>query len=392
MNTIFKNFKVIELSSVLAGPSVGMFFAELGADIIKVENPKTNGDVTRNWKLPNENDDDLSSYFCSVNWGKKSIGLDFCNPAHYEILIKLISKADLVTVSFKPGDDKKLNLDYETIRKINPKIIYAHITGFGLNDERTAFDAVLQAYAGFTYINGTKESGPIKMPVALIDVLAAHQIKEAVLVAYINRLINNEGSYINCSLLQSGISSLVNQSSNYLVGKTIPEAVGSDHPNIVPYGTTYRTNDDKLIVLAVGNDKQFMNLCQVLDIIELSNDQKFSTNHKRVKNRIELNEIISEKIASRNSAELIGELNEKKIPAALVLNMKEVFEQKQAEELLLKGNNKKELLGVKSFCANIDKVENKKDLLPPPRFNQHGNEILKNELNLNEDEINKIFL
>ncbi len=391
MKNLFNDFKVIELSSVLAGPSVGMFFAELGANVIKVENPKTYGDVTRSWKLSSESDTAISSYFCSVNWGKRSIGLDFSNNEHYLILEKLIENADLITVSFKPGDDKNLNLDYDEIKKINPKIIYAQITGFGPDDERTAFDAVLQAYSGFTYINGTSESGPLKMPVALIDVLSAHQIKEAVLLAYINRLKTNEGAYIHCSLLKSGISSLVNQASNYLVGKQIPQPTGSDHPNIAPYGKSYRTRDEKLLVLAVGNDKQFLDLCKILNLESIAKNAEFISNQQRVKNRKTLNDIIGNRIKEMSSKELISQLDKKKVPAAIILDMKDVFEQQQAKDLIITGESDSELLGVKSFCAEINNIKNYSAMSPPPRFNQHREEILREELNYSNEEIDKIF-
>ena len=387
MIDLFKNFKVIELSSVLAGPSVGMFFAELGADVIKVENAKTNGDVTRSWKLKDETNTDLSSYFCSVNWGKRSIALNFEKEGHYKILLQLIEKADLVIVSFKPGDEKKHKLDYDSLKSVNSKLLYAHITGFGLNDERVAFDAVLQAYCGFTYINGTKESGPTKMPVALIDVLAAHQIKEAILLAYINKLTKNEGAYINCSLLQSGISSLVNQATNYLIGNIIPEAVGSDHPNIVPYGTAYKTKDQKLLVLAVGNDKQFDKLCSLLKLNYLIESEKYTKNHQRVKNKSELNIILSDEIIKYESKTIIKMLNDNKIPAAIVLNMQEVFEQEAAKELLLNAYNEENIIGVKSFCAEINNSKTNSKLLPPPKYNQHYIEILKHELNFTDEEI-----
>lgn len=378
MKNIFSGIRVLELSSVLAGPSVGMFFAELGAEVIKIENPNTMGDVTRSWRLPNENqNNDISSYFCSVNWGKKSIALDLEIKEDYKIFSELVKKSDVITVSFKFGDDKKLKADYKSIKKINPKIIYAQITGFGLNDERTAFDAVIQAYSGFMYINGLPETDPLKMPVALIDILAAHQIKEAILIAYIEKLKTGKGAIVECSLLQAGISSLANQASNYLNVGIIPERKGSDHPNIFPYGTTFLTKDKKHILLAIGNDKQFSRFCKTVDVKNKITQDKFSTNFERVKNRNELKKIIVKLISEYNSKKLIEILDKNKIPAALIKNMKEVFEQEQAQELLLiSERNNTKYFGINTFSA---KVNNKRitKLSPPPHLDENRKEIFK---------------
>lgn len=373
---IFKNFKVIELASVLAGPSVGMFFAELGADVIKIENPSTGGDVTRGWKLPEENSDsDLSAYFCSVNWGKKSIALDLSNNSDHEIFDKLIQTADLLTVSFKPGDAEKFRCDYNSIRTINPNIIYAQITGFGENDDRTAFDAVIQAYSGFMYLNGTPESGPVKMPVALIDILAAHQIKEAVLLAYIKKLKTGEGSFVQTSLLESGIASLANQASNYLNAGFIPQRTGSDHPNIFPYGTLFTTSDKKLIMAAAGTDKQFTKLCGILSIASIAENEKYKTNAQRVKNREALKKILSIEFRKFKSEDLINKLDSAKIPAAKILDMKEVFEQDTAKKLILENFSGKETTkGLKTFTAGKEFSAEK--LSPPPHLDQHRKEIL----------------
>ena len=154
----FSDLVVIELASVLAGPSVGMFFAELGATVIKVENSRINGDVTRSWKLPNENpDSDISAYFSSINWGKRSISLDLETEIGQKKLYSLVKKADVVLASFKPGDAEKLRVNYEALIKIQPTLIYGDISGYGPQDSRTAFDAVLQAETGFMFMNGTPE-------------------------------------------------------------------------------------------------------------------------------------------------------------------------------------------------------------------------------------------
>lgn len=224
MPPIFQNLRVIELANVLAGPSVGQFFAELGAEVIKIENPKTKGDVTRSWKLKSEDSESsISAYFSAANSGKKSIALDLWNQEDLSILYKLIDKSDIVIASYKAGDAEKLRVDYESLKAINPKIIYGQITGYGDEDERVGYDAIIQAESGFMSMNGEQGGSSLKMPVALVDVLAAHHLKEAILLAYINLLKNNEGSKVSVSLFESAIASLANQATNYLIAGHNPQ-------------------------------------------------------------------------------------------------------------------------------------------------------------------------
>ena len=252
--------KVLELANVLAGPSVGQFFAELGAQVIKVENVKTGGDVTRTWKSVGEQTDDRSAYFCSVNWGKKSIALDLTMEEGRRVIQKLAARSDILIASYKPGDAEKLGVSFQQLQAANPKLIYGAISGYGSKNDRVGYDAVLQAETGFMDLNGDKSGPPIKMPVALIDVLAGHQLKEGLLVALFNRERTGKGGLVEVSLIETAISSLVNQASNYLVGNRLPARQGSAHPNIAPYGETFETADGKLVLLAIGNDKQFMDL------------------------------------------------------------------------------------------------------------------------------------
>jgi len=376
MNKLFSDLVIVELASVLAGPSVGMFFAELGATVIKVENPRTNGDITRSWHTKDENSQsDISAYFSCVNWGKYSIGLDFNNSDEFRLLKKLIEKADVVIVSFKPGDAKKLNLDYESFSKINEKIIYAEINGFGENDERPAFDAILQAATGFMSINGTDQTGPLKMPVALIDVLAGHHLKEAILISLINRMKTGIGANVKTSLFNSGIVSLVNQAANFLFTNKIPKRTGSEHPNIVPYGSIFKTSDNVEIVFAVGTDNQFAKLCELLDLNYLKDDKKFSTNKMRVKNRRELLLILSKKLSGMNSEILLPKLEEHKIPASKINNIEEAISSYVSKNLL---NNHSGLRGIKSIAFESDSIKLDKDILPPPHFNEHRDFIIKN--------------
>lgn len=339
MSDFFKDLKVIELANVLAGPAVGLFFSELGAEVIKIENKLTNGDVTRSWKIAKENPDSpVSAYYASVNRNKTSLMVDLLDQVERQKVYDLIRTADIVISNYKPGDDIKLGMDYETIKQINPTVIYAVITGFGEGCKRTAYDLVLQAETGYMYMNGTPESGPLKMPVALIDILAAHHLKEGILVALIKKLKTGEGSKVSVSLFDSAIASLANQAGNWLMTGENPEPVGSLHPNIAPYGEIFTTVDNKKIVLAIGNNKQFAQLCLVLNCKELISNKKFISNVERIKNRAELYKILLPLFKEKNAEELMSVFITKDIPAGQIKSLQDVFENKMAKDLIGIGN------------------------------------------------------
>ena len=377
---LLSDIKVLELANVLAGPSVGAMFAELGATVIKLENPQTKGDVTRSWKLSTEEaDTDISAYFSCVNWGKKSLALDLSQVEGLNILYQIIPHFDIVLVSYKPGDAEKLGVDYVRLQQLNPKLIYGHITGYGLHNPRSGYDAIIQAEAGFTFINGEKGGKPTKMPVAFMDILAAHQLKEAILIALLQRYKTGKGTYIDVSLLKSGIVSLANQAANWLVANHIPQAMGSDHPNIVPYGTVFETSDNKPIVLAVGTDAQFRSLCETLKNSTLSLDERYATNFSRVQNRESLQMILRGLIGKVNREELLMELHQRKVPAAGVLNMQEVFEQEEAQSLLLEGKTThgNQLKGLRTVAFNMKDNTFATILKAPPHFGEHTAEVLQ---------------
>lgn len=372
-------YKVLELASVLAGPSIGMFLAELGAEVIKVENLLTDGDVTRKWKLPTESPEtDISGYFSSVNWGKKSLAVDISRCEGLDIIYKLASGSDIILVSYKPGDAEKLKVDYETFSKINLRTIYAHLTGYGLTNNRAGFDAIIQAESGFTYMNGEPGGPPVKMPVALMDILAAHHLKEAILIALLNLSRTGKGCYIDASLFRAGVSSLANQATNWLVGNSIPERIGSDHPNIVPYGTIFNTSDGKGIVIAVGTEKQFQELCSLLGKPELAADSRYSTNIMRVRNKGSIKKSLQDVIALYDRETILKMLDEKKVPAGGVFNMKEVFETTEAQDMVLEApDGKTNIRGVSSIGFSLNCQSPEKRVAPPPGYGEHTFEILK---------------
>lgn len=382
-DTPLQGLKVLELASVLAGPSIGMFFAELGATVYKIENVTTLGDVTRKWKLPKEDPDtDISGYFSCVNWGKFSFAVDLCQPEGLKIIHELSALCDIVLVSYKPGDAEKLGVDYPTLKKFNKKLIYSHITGYGLDNPRAGFDAIIQAESGFTYMNGEPDGPPTKMPVALMDVLAAHHLKEAILLALYQREKTGKGQYIEASLFKAGISSLANQATNWLVGKAIPQRMGSDHPNIVPYGTIFKTADNKEIVIAAGTDKQYQQLITVLGRPELATDCKFQKNHGRVIHKEEINAIIQEQIIQYTRDEILAILQQKRIPAGGVFNMKEVFEVPEAQPMILEGTyeDANTVRGVRSIAFTTSDQMAVDQMIPPPHYGQHTEEILRDLL------------
>jgi crotonobetainyl-CoA:carnitine CoA-transferase CaiB-like acyl-CoA transferase len=332
---LFAGLKIVELAGVLAGPAVGMFFAELGATVLKVENPLNNGDVTRSWRLESELENRQSGYYCSVNYNKTILWADLNKTEDFEIVLKHIATADVVIANFKPSSAKQLGLDANALRKKFPKLIYAQISGYGIDDETPAFDVVLQAEAGFMYINGEADNKPLKMPIALIDVLAAHQLKEAILIALLNRFKTGLGATVHISLYNAALASLANQATNYLMGGKIPKRMGSLHPNIAPYGETFYTSDKKAIVLAVGNDKQFESLCKCL---RLENDldlNDFKTNVLRVKNRLKLEQILANAFSKWDSSMLLDELKNNKIPFGDIRSMDEVLNNEKAQKMIL---------------------------------------------------------
>ncbi|MDQ3046751.1 MAG: CoA transferase [Bacteroidota bacterium] len=339
---MFKELKVIELANVLAGPAAGMFFAELGAEVIKIENKLTGGDVTRSWKLPLEDaQSESSAYYSSVNWNKRSLMINMNNPEEKQQVLDLIRDADVVISNYKPGDDIKLGMDFTSLKKINPTLIYAHLTGFGEDSHRVAYDLILQAETGFMHLNGTPESGPLKMPVALIDVLSAHQLKEGILVALIKKMKTGEGSHVAVSLYDSAIASLANRASNYLMTGHNPSAEGSLHPNIAPYGETFITADNKKLVLAIGDNRQFHRLCMVAGLEKLPLMEQFSSNTNRVKNRNSLFTILQNAVSSFQSEEFTNQLHLHGVPAALIHSVKEVMEKNTAQDLILIENTSK---------------------------------------------------
>ena len=331
MSIFFKDLKVIELAGVLAGPGVGLFFAELGARVLKVENKNVGGDATRTWRLKDETEKGPSAYFCAVNYKKEYLFLDLTDEADRARLIEEINDADLVIANYSTRVAEKLGMDYPTLSKNNKTLIYLQLDGFA-HSNRPAYDVVLQAETGWISMTGHPEN-PSKLPVALIDILAGHQLKEGALLALIHRMKTGEGSLVECNLEQASLAALANQATNYLMNKAVAEPIGTLHPNIAPYGDWFETSDGKRIVLAVGSDKQFENLNTVLRL-HLDTDEKFETNPNRLKYRADLRAELIPAIAKFNLADLSQKLDGAGVPFGEIKRLDAVLESDAAQEMV----------------------------------------------------------
>jgi crotonobetainyl-CoA:carnitine CoA-transferase CaiB-like acyl-CoA transferase len=357
MSGALQHIKVIELAAVLAGPSVGQFLAELGAEVLKIEPPS--GDVTRSWRLANEQPvAGRSAYFCAANWGKRYLFMDLREPEQQQELLRLLANADILLMSYKPGDAAKFGLAPEDLLKRFPSLIIGEISGYGEADPRVGYDAIIQAEAGFTYLNGNNQTDFHKMPVALVDILAAHQLKQGILLALLERAQTGLGQRVQVALLDAAISALANQATNYLVGGIIPQPLGSEHPNIVPYGSIYTCADGIKVVLAVGTDKQFVALCKLL---ELPLQAAWETNMQRVQAREAVNQALQLAISQVAGPRFLQLCEAAHIPCGPVNQMDEVMAIAEKRGLVVHHAHFK---GLRTAVF----LQQKTSLLPPPEL------------------------
>lgn len=331
----FSKLNILDLSSVLAGPQVGSFFSELGANVIKVENKLSGGDPTRQWKLNKEEGSDcISSYYASANFQKKSVLLDLQDTEHYSKLCTLVHEADIVLSNYQLRVAQKLKVDYKALKAINPNVIYAQLYAYDAEDTRPGYDIVMQAETGFMSMNGHEKGLPVKMPVAIIDLMAAHQLKEAILIALLKRERLSLGSFIEVSLYRSAIASLANQASNYLMADHVPKKLGSLHPNIAPYGDAFTSQDNITFILAVGSDSQFHKLGETLSSEQLLSST-FENNISRLGKRAEMNAILQHEFGQLPFLQIDRLLNDSNIPFCQVLTLDSVFTNKMATDMVL---------------------------------------------------------
>ena len=329
MTDILSDLKVVELATVLAGPLVGSFLGEHGADVTKIEPP--GGDVTRNWKHPEEGG---CSYFAACNWRKKSIELNLEEQDDKAKLLEMLKSADIVISNFLPRVAEKLKLTTEDVKQINSKIIQVKLLGYASDPTRPAYDAVMQAETGWMGLNGSRESGPMKIPVAIVDLFAAHHMKQAVLLALIKRGITGQGSLISCDLESSSLSNLANQASLVLAGVE-SQLNGSRHPNIAPYGEILRFSNGDLVMLAVGADTQFESLCKILECEYVIEDKRFASNSMRVLNRGELMVQLQQKARLMSASDFLQKSHELNVPAGRVNSLSNVLNQRHVKQLVV---------------------------------------------------------
>jgi crotonobetainyl-CoA:carnitine CoA-transferase CaiB-like acyl-CoA transferase len=386
-SSVFENLLVVELAGVLAGPAVGMFFAEMGSRVVKVENPETGGDVTRSWRGPAEHSGAPAAYYSATNWGKESIAIDLRTSGGRDVVHDLARHADVVLVSYKRGDAEKFGVDYPTLALLNPRLIYGEVIAYGENDPRVGYDAVIQAETGFTSMNGTKESGPLKMPVALMDLLAGHQLKEGILAGLLERQESGRGRRVSVSLFASAVAALANQAANWLMTGQVPERLGSGHPNIVPYGTSFECKDGRFIVLAVGTDRQFSGLAHALEDDELAADPRFRTNELRVRNRSALESQLAEGMLGMERDGLIDRLREEGVPCGAVRDVREALLDPLARPLVLTDASGASAVRTVAF-GGLDRTV---DLAAPPGLSEHALEVMSELLGYTDERIDGLI-
>jgi crotonobetainyl-CoA:carnitine CoA-transferase CaiB-like acyl-CoA transferase len=312
---------VADFSRVLAGPFATMTLGDLGAEIVKVERPE--GDDTRAWGPPFVGDH--STYYLGVNRNKRSVVLDLTNPDDLSAARTLTQQADVVVENFRPGVMARFGLDEPTLRSANPELVYCSISGFGTGPGRelAGYDLLVQALGGLMSITGPDDNSPTKVGVALVDVLAGLFATVGILAALHKRDKSGVGQHVEVNLLSALLSALVNQSSGYVLAGTVPHAVGNSHPSIAPYDT-YATRAGTL-VLAVGTDRQFTQLCAVIGTPEFAHDERFATNQARVRHRSSLREHLEHALAAAPASQWANALTGKGIPAGTVNTIAEAF-------------------------------------------------------------------
>ena len=331
------HLRVLDLSRVLAGPWAGQILGDLGAEVIKIERPGT-GDDTRSWGPPYlqaaDGSVELSAYFLTANRNKQSLAVDIAHPEGQALVRKLVAESDVVLENFKVGGLKRYGLDYDSLKRINPKLIYCSITGFGQDGpyaNRPGYDFLIQAMGGLMSITGQPDgepgAGPMKVGVALTDILTGLYATIGVLAALSHRDRTGEGQYVEAALLDVQVACLANQAMNYLTTGKAPVRMGNAHPNIVPY-QDFPTADGNM-VLTIGNDQQFARLCDVLEHAEWASDERFATNRARVANRRDLIPKLRQATVMRSTREWVEILERAGVPCGPVNTLDQVFDDPQ---------------------------------------------------------------
>ena len=372
-----KNLLVVDLTRVLVGPYCTMMLSDLGARVIKIEAPEI-GDDSRKFGPFIEN---YSAYFMSLNRGKESIALNLKNDDDKKIFEKILSKADILVENFKPGTLEKWGYGWKDVCKKYPRLIYASASGFGQTGplkELPAYDMVVQGMGGLMSVTGHPSSEPTRVGTSIGDITAGLFTTIGINAALYDREKTGKGAYIDVSMLDCQIAILENAIARYLSKNEIPGPMGSRHPSIAPF-EAFKTKDS-YIIIAAGNDKLFKNLCDVLQIPEISNDERFITNSLRCENMDQLKEIFEKKLSEKNTDEWIKEMEQLKIPCGPIFNIKQAVENPQIQErnMIVKSYHK--VIGDFKSAGNPIKLSTYKDEKTRgdiPDLDEHREKILK---------------
>ena len=340
MSGALSHIRVLDLSRVLAGPWAGQIFGDLGAEVIKVERPGS-GDDTRHWGPPyikdaEGNDSREAAYFQSANRNKQSLTLDFTQPEGQRLVRELVAQCDVLLENFKVGGLAAYGLDYESLKAINPRLIYCSITGFGQSGpyaKRAGYDFMIQGLGGLMSLTGRPEgeegAGPMKVGVSLTDILTGLYATVGVLAALNQREQSGVGQHIDVALLDVQVACLANQAMNYLATGVSPKRLGNAHPNIVPYQDF--PSADGNFILAVGNDGQFRKFCEVAGIANFADDPRFVTNKARVAHRAELIPLLRQATVFKTTAQWIEQLEKAGVPCGSINDLQQVFADPQVQ-------------------------------------------------------------
>ncbi len=394
------HLKVLDLSRVLAGPWCTQMLADLGADVIKVERPGA-GDDTRSWGPPflkdaDGNDTTEATYFTACNRNKRAITLDMAQPEGQALIKQMAANSDILVENFKVGGLKQYGLDYESLKALNPRLIYCSVTGFGQTGpyaERAGYDLMIQAMSGLMSITGHADDqpggGPMRMGVALIDILTGIYASSAILAAVEARHTTGCGQHIDMALLDVGMAVLANQAAGFLNTGKVPQRQGNTHPSLAPY-QTFATADGSML-LAIGNDGQFARFCEAAGHSEWAADARFASNTLRVQNREALIALMLPVTRTRSTSEWISLLEDKAVPCGPINDMAQAFAdaQVQARGLILKqplAPMDKRLVAIKNdYCQiTVNTVASPLRLSAtppvvlraPPRLGEHTDEVL----------------